>query len=108
VRLWILLLTACTGRAGGAHEGSDADSAPQGCGEYGIRYEGPDPPHVGDEWELWMTCDGVDTGVMLLIIYPGELGSWDGRVITFLEAGSGKIRLQTGVHRATMDVTILP
>jgi hypothetical protein len=73
-----------------------------------MRYEGPDPPHVGDSWEMWMTCDGHDVGVMLLIIYPGELGTWDGRVITFLEAGSGKIRLQTGVHRATMDVTILP
>ena len=106
MRLWVLLLTACTGRAGGAHHEDAADSA-QEC-DYGMRFEGPDPPHVGDQWELWMTCDGSDTGVMLLIIYPGELGTWDGRVITFLQAGSGKIRLQTGVHRATMDVTILP
>ena len=108
MHLWVLLLAACTGRAGGAREGAGADSAPQECGEYGIRYDGPDEPHVGDQWEVWMTCDDHDTGVMLLFIYPGELGTWDGRVITFLQAGSGKLRLQTGVHRATMDVTILP
>ena len=107
MRLCVLLLAACTGQAGGAHHEGAVDSA-QGCGEYGIRYDGPDEPHVGDQWEVWMTCDDHDTGVMLLIIYPGELGTWDGRVITFLQAGSGKIRLQTGAHRATMDVTILP
>ncbi len=102
--LWWLL--SCSGKIGGAQREQATDSA-QGC-EYGIRYEGPDEPHVGDQWEMWMTCDDHDTGVMLLIIYPGELGTWDGRVITFLKPGSGKIRLQTGVHRATMDVTILP
>lgn len=106
MRLWILLLTACTGRAGGAEEGAGSDSA-QEC-EYGMRFEGPDPPHVGDEWELWMTCDGRDTGVMIIRIYPGELATIDGRIMTFLAAGSGKIRMQTGAHRATMDVEILP
>jgi hypothetical protein len=106
VRLWMLLLAACTGRAGGAGRDEGSDSA-QEC-EYGMRFEGPDPPHVGDEWELWMTCDGVDTGVMIIRIYPGELGTIDGRMITFLQAGEGKIRMQTGAHRATMGVTILP
>ena len=108
MRLWILLLTACTGRAGGAEEGAGSDSAPPECGEYGIRYDGPDEPHVGDQWEVWMTCDDHDTGVMIIRIYPGELATIDGRMMTFVAAGEGKIRMQTGAHRATMDVTILP
>ena len=107
MRLWVLLLAACTGRTGGADHEDGSDSA-QACGEYGMRYEGPDPPHVGDEWELWMTCDDSDTGVMIIRIYPGELATIDGRMMTFVAAGSGKIRMQTGAHRATMDVTILP
>ena len=63
---------------------------------------------MGDEWELWMTCDGEDTGVMIIRIYPGSLATIDGRVLTFVAPGDGKIRMQTGAHRATMDVTILP
>lgn len=106
MRLWVLLLAACTGQAGGSGEGDGSDSA-QEC-DYGMRFEGPDPPHVGDEWELWMTCDGKDIGVMIIRIYPGSLAKIDGRVLTFVQPGDGKIRMQTGAHRATMDVTILP
>jgi hypothetical protein len=105
--LAFLLFAACSGKLDGLDDEQGGDSA-AGCDEYGIRYRGPDEPHVGDEWELWMTCDDHDTAVMIVRIYPGELATIDGRVLKFREAGSGKIRMQTGVHRATMDVTILP
>ena len=111
----VLILAACSKDNGDSNPGSTDDSntgeggadPAQEC-DYGMRFEGPDPPHVGDDWELWMTCDGIDTSVMIIRIYPGELAKIDGRMMTFVAPGDGKIRMQTGAHRATMDVTIIP
>jgi hypothetical protein len=104
--LFLAATLSCTGKLDGDSGPAEA-TEDTGC-EYAVRYEGPEEPHVGDEWEVHLTCDGADTGDMIIRIYPGELALIEGRVLTFIAAGEGKIRMQTGVHRASMWVTILP
>jgi hypothetical protein len=68
---------------------------------------GPSSPTVGDEWTVWLRCDGTTlTGTMVLQVDPPEFATIDTNVVTFLVAGTAEMTVQVGAYRASMDVTV--
>ena len=68
---------------------------------------GPSNPTVGDEWTVWLRCDGTTlTGVMVMQFDPLDFASVDDNIATFLMVGTGELSIQVGSYRASMDVTV--
>jgi len=68
---------------------------------------GPADPAVGDEWTLWLRCDGTTlTGATVVQLDPPEFGSIENNVVTFLMSGTAELTMQVGSYRTSMDVTV--
>ena len=64
---------------------ADLDTAP--CTAV-LEIYGPDDPVVGDEWLVWMRCDGVTiVGAGVLRFDPPGLATVDVNLATFIESG---------------------
>ena len=111
-----LLLLACTG-SGELDSGPPTDSAEESpspgtgftCEDEDLEIDplGPSDPTVGDEWTVWLRCDGTTlTGTMVLQFEPPEFASIDTNLVTFLMAGTAEMTVQVGSYRASTDVTV--
>ena len=80
-----------------------------GCDKLRIDYEGPNPPHVGQQWILQLWCDDALMTLTIIRFDPTDFASVpDGsNVATFLMAGEGTIQMQAGTQREYLDVTVL-
>ena len=68
---------------------------------------GPAEPVVGDQWTIWLRCDGATLmGATVLRFDPPDFATIDGNVATFQKAGSAKMTMQVGSYRESMDVTV--
>lgn len=80
----------------------------QGCDEIEFDFDGPNPPHVGDEWTVWFRCDGAVTmGAAIIRITPPEMAAIFDNELTFLESGKGEVKIQSGTYVVTQDVSVL-
>jgi hypothetical protein len=85
-------------------EGSDYEP----CEVLEIDPLGPNPPGVGDQWTVWLRCDGATlTGVSVLRFTPSDFATLDGNVATFLYAGTATMSLQVGSEKAEMQVEVV-
>jgi hypothetical protein len=67
-------------------------------------------PTVGDEWVVFLVCDGANLhGANILAFAPAELASVENfnTIATFLAAGTGTMTMQSGSHRLTIPITVL-
>ena len=81
------------------------------CGEEGLEIDiiGPELPVVGDEWLVWLRCDGVTlTGTLVLRFDPPSFASVNKNQVVFNRAGSADMRVQVGGYRTSMEVTVKP
>ena len=113
--LALSLLLACTGTnldsALSTDTAPDEDDGYTGfqCGDEDLVIDplGPSSPVVGDEWTVWLRCDGTTlTGTMVLQVDPPEFASIDTNIVTFLMAGTAEMTVTVGAYRASMDVTV--
>jgi len=95
---------ASTADGGGTDGGS---TGYQPCVETWVDHVGPDEPVVGDEWTIWLYCDGVLlTGPTAIRFDPLEFASVNENIVTWDTAGTGTIRVQTGSEWAEEEVTV--
>ena len=70
---------------------------------------GPLAPSVGDDWTVWLRCDGATLiGTLVLRFDPPDFATTDVNQVTFRRAGTGEMTVQVGGYRASMDVTVSP
>jgi hypothetical protein len=87
--------------------GDDTSEGDNSCEKLEVRYDGPDQPHVGDQWTLQLWCDDALMTMTVIRFDPSDFASVsDGNVATFLQAGEGTIQMQAGTDRAYRDVTV--
>ena len=112
----VLLLLACQGRSD-SDSGPTADTAQDSpsqntgfsCEDEDLEIDplGPSDPAVGDEWTVWLRCNGTTlTGTMVLQFDPPEFAAIDTNIVTFLMAGTAEMTVQVGSYRAYTDVTV--
>lgn len=83
--------------------------ASQECEELELDIIGPAEPAVGDEWTLWLRCDGATlTGTMVLRFEPADIAEVDNNIATFRNAGDALMRFQVGNRRVEQDITVAP
>jgi hypothetical protein len=81
----------------------------QGCEQTEIDAMGPDTPQVGDEWTVWMRCDGaLLQGPMVIRFTPPDFANLDANVVLFTTAGEASMLVQVGSYRETMSLAVLP
>jgi hypothetical protein len=118
--LALSLLLACTGAE--SDSASDIDTAPDEDDGYtgfqcdeedleidplGLKGSSTSSPVVGDEWIVWLRCDGVTlTGPMIIQFDPLDFATLDENVVTFIMAGDAEMRVQVGGYQASMDLTV--
>ena len=116
VALGFVVCLGCSGKSGDTSP-LVTDTAPteptteppqsSGCDVVEFDYDGPDDPVVGDEWTVWLRCDGaLLLGASVIGIDPPELATVADNLLTFVQAGAGTVSVQTGAFSATQDVTI--
>lgn len=87
--------------------GEDEDDEWEPCEETWIDWIGPDNPSVGDEWTVWLQCDGaVLTGPTVIRFDPLDFATVDENRITFARQGEGWMFLQTGTESAELDLFV--
>ena len=87
----------------------DTEDDYKGCEETEIDVNGPEEPRVGDEWTVFMRCDGaILQGPMVLQFTPNDFAKVYGNEVEFTTAGDASMRVQVGSYRENMDVTVLP
>jgi hypothetical protein len=70
---------------------------------------GPLAPSVGDDWMVWLRCDGATLiGTLVLRFDPPDFATTEVNQVTFRRAGTGEMTVQVGGYRASMDVTVSP
>lgn len=112
--MWLSLLLACGTKSFDSEPPVDSEPAqtnnePEPCGVLEIDYDGDNPPQVGDEWTVWLRCDGaVLMGAVIIQIDPVEAALIYENVLTFAQAGDAVLSMQAGHDTATMDITIEP
>lgn len=104
----LALLTACDRKPA---EDSDSEpvvqDTPDPCQVVELDVEGPQPPVVGDEWTVWLRCDGATLiGTTVVRFDPPDFGMVDGNVVTFTQAGTATLRVQVGAYREETEVTV--
>lgn len=113
--VWMMsLLLSCTDKVDEAETGtSDTGTVEEGpdstggCDTVDLDVMGTDPPSVGDEWTVWLRCDGATLlGTTVLSFDPPRVATVTDNVATFLEAGDATMTMQVGAERASMDLTI--
>lgn len=88
-------------------DGGD-DGGYEPCEETWIDWVGSDQPHVGDEWTVWLYCDGaLLTGPTVIRFDPLDFATVDENIVTFTEAGPGWMRVQTGSEWAELEFEVL-
>lgn len=111
MRLW-LYLAGCNGAPIEEYEPiSDTDSvaeeAEEGCELVEIQVDGPEDPIVGDEWTVWLRCDGaLMTGGMILRFEPPDFAMLNENTATFVTPGTATMKAQMGAFREEMEVTV--
>jgi hypothetical protein len=104
-----LLLVACT-----PEPAETADTAPPpeetdagGCDVVELRWDGPDEPLVGDTWAVSLYCDdALMLGANVLQVDPVDFATIEENVLTFVVAGTGIVRMQSGSYREEVTVTV--
>jgi len=94
---------------GGAGDGGGEDEYTwEPCEETWVHYVGPDSPMVGDEWTIWLKCDGAILTGPTVIRFEPDLGFAlvEDNVITWNKSGETLLYVQTGTERAELDVTV--
>lgn len=76
-----------------------------------VKFDGADPPKVGDIWGFWLTCDdAVQMGASRPSVDPVEAGSiTDGVSTPQIEwklAGEATLHIQTGRFEGDLVVTV--
>ena len=90
-------------------EPRDTEDDYEGCGETEIDTNGPNEPQVGDQWTVFMRCDGaILQGPMVIQFTPNDFAKVYGNEVEFTTAGDASMRVQVGAYRETIDVTVLP
>ncbi len=70
---------------------------------------GPVAPSVGDDWTIWLRCDGTTLiGTLVIRFDPPDFATIDVNTVTFRKAGTAELTVQVGGYRASMDVTVSP
>ena len=95
----------------------DTDDEPDdgGCDTLALDINGEsaediEVPTVGDEWVVFLVCDGANLhGANILAFAPAELASVEdfNTIATFQTAGTGTMTMQSGSHRLTIPITVL-
>jgi len=86
----------------------ETDTEDDGCDVVELDIMGPDEPHPGDSWTVWLRCDGATLlGPTVLQFDPTDFATIDDNVATFQYAGTAEMRMQVGSIRETMDVTVV-
>ncbi len=81
--------------------------APEECASVELDILGPEEPRVGDEWTVWLRCDGATlAGAMRLFFDPPDFAAVDVNVVTFIQAGTATMTMQVGGYSASTDVTV--
>jgi hypothetical protein len=98
-----------TGDGGGnAGDGGEDEYTWEPCEETWVHYVGPDSPVVGDEWTIWLKCDGAILTGPTVIRFEPDLGFAlvNENVITWNKTGETTLYVQTGTEKAELDVTV--
>jgi hypothetical protein len=84
---------------------SDTDIVP--CGSVAIDHSGSDTPKVGDQWTVFLLCDGANiTSALVIHLDPAGFAGIDENVLTFAQVGTGTLKVQGGSERAQMQVVV--
>lgn len=112
----ILLSISCSGKDGEtgfvATDTAPTETTPEppqstGCDAVEFDYDGPEEPVVGDEWTVWLRCDGaLLMGASVISVDPPELATIADNLLTFAQTGTGTVHVQTGAFSASQDVTV--
>ena len=112
-------LLSCAAFAAGCHHDThdtshvspddtvDSGTTDLSCAKLEIDFDGPDPPYVGDSWDLHFWCDGALITVAVIRFDPPTLASVEEFTATFLEAGDGTLTMQYGAQREEKELTVL-
>jgi len=118
VALAALLLPGCVGDDTSSDDDDDGvidtgdprpDEDTLDCDELVLDIDGPAEPSVGDEWTLWMRCDGATmTGTMVLRFDPADIAEVESNHAVFVAPGDALMRFQVGNRRIEQDITVAP
>ncbi len=111
--MWMLVLAL-----GGCDQGFDyveetdvdePDTEDHSCDELEIEWDGPDEPHVGDDWTVLLYCDdALVLGGLILRIEPPDMALVDENVVTWDKVGEATLSVQRGQETVEQAVTIAP
>jgi hypothetical protein len=110
-------LIALSGTFGCSDEQRDSDPLPgpvdteedELCAETRVDFDGPAEPSVGDTWSVLLYCDdALLMGPMVIQVTPSSLATVGEHTVTFVEAGTGTIRINSGAIRYETDVEVSP
>lgn len=88
-------------------DGGEEEDEWEPCEKTWIDWVGPDAPALGDEWTVWLQCDGaILTGPTVIRFDPLDFATVDENTITFVQQGEGWMRLQTGTEWAELDLMV--
>ncbi len=110
--LW-LSLTACAGyacapdRETGPADSADSDTEPVPCQNLALLIDGPESPHVDDEWLVLLSCEGVNLpGPYRVQFSDPAFARVDDNNITFLKAGTAIMTVEVGVDSLQQEVKV--
>jgi len=108
--LFSLLFACTTPLLDTGDTGTEAvvDEAPMpGCDALELKIIGEAHPAVGDEWTVWLYCDGaLLTGWGVLRFEPADFALVYDNVATFVDTGTAVLTMQVGSFRESMTVTV--
>jgi hypothetical protein len=79
------------------------------CNTLELRADKEDPPHVGEDWTIFLFCDDVLlTGASKVGLDPTDAATVNENVLTWAKPGDATITLQTGRFKTERDVSVLP
>lgn len=83
------------------------EDEPLECEEVTLDILGPEAPVVGDEWVIWLDCDGVRlTGPMVIAFDPVDFATIDENYVTFMYAGTAELHVDSGRKDFDQFVTV--
>ena len=109
--LWAALTLGCgpevAPQADTGEPAAQNTDPPEECASVELDIIGPEEPRVGDEWTVWLRCDGATlAGAMRLYFDPPDFAAVDVNVVTFIQAGTATMTMQVGSYSASTDVTV--
>lgn len=83
------------------------EDEPLECESTTLDILGTEVPVVGDEWVIWLDCDGVRlTGPMVIAFDPIDFATIDENLVTFLYAGTAELTVDSGRDDFKQMVTV--